>query len=163
MDATHRQDDEAAARAANSRVVRDFGLLIKSATRLERRIDADLRRECGISHTMLEVLIRLCQKPGEKVSQRQLADDLTLTSSGTTRLIDRMEEAGLVRRAPSPGDRRVALVEPTADGRTAFLRGAAVHARVVEEFFVKPLAADDYARLTSALSEIDKALRDDAR
>ncbi|MFC8666958.1 MarR family winged helix-turn-helix transcriptional regulator [Streptomyces sp. NPDC057199] len=161
MDATHRQDDEAAARAANSRVVRDFGLLIKSATRLEQRIDADLRRECGISHTMLEVLIRLCRKPGDKVSQRQLADELTLTSSGTTRLIDRMEEAGLVRRAPSPGDRRVALVEPTAEGRTAFLRGAAVHTRVVEEFFVKPLAADDYARLTSALSEIDKALRGD--
>lgn len=45
---------------------------------------------------------RLCRKPGEQVSQRQLADDLTLTSSGTTRLIDRMEEAGLVRRVPWP-------------------------------------------------------------
>lgn len=162
MDATRRQDDEAAARAANSRVVRDFGLLIKSATRLEQRIDTDLRRECGISHTMLEVLIRLCRKPGEEVSQRQLADDLTLTSSGTTRLIDRMEEAGLVRRTPSAGDRRVALVEPTTEGRATFLRGAAVHARVVEQFFVKPLTADDYARLTSALGEIDKTLREDA-
>ncbi|WP_105967916.1 MarR family winged helix-turn-helix transcriptional regulator [Streptomyces geranii] len=163
MDATHRQDDEeAAARAAGSRVVRDFGLLIKSATRLEQRIDAALRRECGISHTMLEVLIRLCRQPGEEVSQRRLADDLTLTSGGTTRLIDRMEAAGLVRRASSPGDRRVALVEPTAEGRTAFLSGAAIHARVVEEFFVGPLTPDDYARFTDALSLIDKALREDA-
>ncbi|MEW2045180.1 MarR family transcriptional regulator [Streptomyces sp. NPDC005476] len=152
----------AAAHAANSELVRDFGLLIKSATRLEQRIDAALRRECGISHTMLEVLIRLCRRPGEKVSQRQLADDLTLTSSGTTRLIDRMEEAGLVRRVPSPEDRRVALVEPTTEGSATFVRAAAVHARVVEKFFVRPLAADDYARLTGALSDIDKALREAA-
>lgn len=158
MNATPQHHDEAA-RAAGSALVRDFGLLIRSATRLEQRIDGALRRECGMSHTMLEVLILLCRRPGEEVSQRQLADDLTLTSSGTTRLIDRMEEAGLVRRVPAPGDRRVTLVEPTAEGRTAFLRAAAVHAQVVEEYFVRPLAADDYARLTSALSEIDKALR----
>lgn len=155
-----RHHDDAAARAANSPLVRDFGLLIKSATRLEQRIDSALRRECGMSHTMLEVLIRLCRRSGEEVSQRQLADDLTLTSSGTTRLIDRMEDAGLVRRVPSPGDRRVALVEPTAEGRTAFLRAAAVHAHVVEEYFVRPLAAEDYARLTAALGQIDKALRE---
>ncbi|MDX3639947.1 MarR family winged helix-turn-helix transcriptional regulator [Streptomyces sp. MB09-02B] len=151
---------EAAARAANSGLVRDFGLLIKSATRMEQRIDAALRRECGISHTMMEVLIRLCRRPGEEVSQRQLADDLTLTSSGTTRLLDRMEEAGLVRRVPSPQDRRVALVEPTAEGRTTFVRAAAVHAAVVEEYFVGPLTADDYTRLTSALSVIDRTLRE---
>jgi DNA-binding MarR family transcriptional regulator len=109
---------------------------------------------------MLEVFIRLCRRPGEEVSQRQPADDLTLTSSGTTRLIDRMEVAGLIRRAPSPGDRRVALVQPTAEGRTTFLRAAAVHARVVEEFFVRPLAAADYTGLTGALGEIDRALRE---
>jgi DNA-binding MarR family transcriptional regulator len=157
-----RQDDEATVRAANSPLVRDFGLLITAATRLEQRIDSALRRECGISHTMLEVLILLCRQPGEEVSQRQLAGDLTLTSSGTTRLIDRMEEGGLVRRVPSPQDRRVALVEPTEDGRRVFLQAAAVHAQVVEEYFVKPVARDDYARLTSALSEIHRALREDA-
>ncbi|MPY35196.1 winged helix-turn-helix transcriptional regulator [Streptomyces adustus] len=161
MNATPQPGDEAAAQAANSRLVRDFGLLIKSATRLEQRIDTELRRTCGISHTMLEVLIRLCRRPGEEVSQRDLADDLTLTSSGTTRLIDRMEEAGLVDRVPSPADRRVTLVETTSHGRTVFLRAAAVHAEVVEKHFVEPLSADDYQRLTAALGRIDTALRDD--
>ncbi|MEU1519078.1 MarR family transcriptional regulator [Streptomyces sp. NPDC005811] len=163
MNPTPQHSEEAVARAANSRLVRDFGLLIKSATRLEQCIDRALRRECGISHTMLEVLIRLCRKPGEQVSQRQLADDLTLTSSGTTRLIDRMEEAGLVCRVQSPGDRRVVLVEPTAEGRTAFLHAAAVHAEVVEKYFVQPLTADDHAQLIGALSVIDKALREGTR
>ncbi|MER6126728.1 MarR family transcriptional regulator [Streptomyces sp. NPDC001795] len=161
MSAADPQGDEAA-RAANSNLVRDFGLLIKSATRLEQRIDAELRRECGISHTMLEVLIRLCRQPGEEVSQRQLADDLTLTSGGTTRLIDRMEQAGLVRRLPSPEDRRSVLVEPTEHGRTVFLQASAVHARVVERYFVQPVAPQDYAPLTRALSQIEGALREDA-
>lgn len=160
MNAAIGQGDEAA-RAANSTLVHDFGLLIKSATRLEQRIDTALRRECGISHTMLEVLIRLYRQPGEQVSQRRLADDLTLTSGGTTRLIDRMEEAGLVRRLPSPEDRRSVLVEPTEPGHEVFLRASAVHARVVERHFVKPVDPKDYARLTRALSEIDGALRED--
>ncbi|MEU0027121.1 MarR family transcriptional regulator [Streptomyces sp. NPDC006335] len=159
MDATTRRGDEAA-RAANSPRVHDFGLLIKAATRLEQRIDTALRRECGIGHTMFEVLIRLCRQPGEEVSQRELADDLTLTSSGITRLIDRMEEADLVGRAPSPEDRRSVLVEPTDHGRTVFLQAVAVHSQVVERYFVVPLAGDDYTRLTRALGEIHKALRE---
>ncbi|MGW5128786.1 MarR family winged helix-turn-helix transcriptional regulator [Streptomyces sp. NPDC004069] len=161
MDDATRQDDESA-RAANSQLVRDFGLLIKVATRLEQRIDTALRQECGIGHTMFEVLIRLCRQPGEDVSQRVLATDLTLTSGGITRLVDRMEEAGLVRRLPSPGDRRSVLVEPTEQGRAVFLRAAAVHAGVVERHFVTPVAGGDYARLTGSLREIHRALRDDA-
>ncbi|KOG34559.1 MarR family winged helix-turn-helix transcriptional regulator [Streptomyces resistomycificus] len=160
MDAATRRDDETA-RAANSRIVQDFGLLIKAATRLEQRIDVALRRECGISHTMFEVLIRLCRQPDEEVSQRALADDLTLTSSGITRLIDRMEEAPLVRRVPSPEDRRSVLVEVTDHGRAVFLRAAEVHGQVVERYFVTPLAPADYGRLTTSLGEIHRALRDD--
>jgi DNA-binding MarR family transcriptional regulator len=160
VDAEHRQGGEAA-RVAGSALVRDFGLLIKAATRLELRIDVALRQGCGISHTMFEVLIRLCRQQGEQVSQRRLADDLTLTSSGITRLIDRMEEARLVRRVPAPGDRRSVLVEPTDQGRTTFVEAAAVHAQVVETYFVGPLSRADYTRLTGALARIDKALDDD--
>ncbi|MFF7736353.1 MarR family transcriptional regulator [Streptomyces sp. NPDC007984] len=159
MNPVNRESDEAA-RVANSPLVHDFGLLIKAATRLEGRIDTALRKECGISHTMFEVLIRLCRHPDDEISQRRLADDLTLTSSGITRLIDRMEGVGLVRRVPAPGDRRSVLVEPTDHGRAGFLRAAAVHAQVVERYFVAPLASADYERLTRSLGDIEKALGD---
>ncbi|MDW8804914.1 MarR family transcriptional regulator [Streptomyces scabiei] len=159
MNAATRRGDEAA-RAANSRHVQEFGLLIKAATRLEQRIDTVLRHECGIGHTMFEVLIRLCRQPDERVSQRELADDLTLTSSGITRLIDRMEEAGLVRRVRAPGDRRSVLVRPTDHGHIVFLQAAAAHAEVVERYFVTPVAGEDHTRLTNALEVINKALRE---
>ncbi|GAB7106518.1 hypothetical protein JCM4814A_48320 [Streptomyces phaeofaciens JCM 4814] len=150
---------EQAAEAAGSELVHDFGLLFKAAGRLEQRIDAALRARCGIHHTMFELLIRLCREPGEEVSQAMLAGELVLTSSGTTRLIDRMEEAGLVRRRrPSPTDRRVTVVEATGQGRAVFLEAAAVHAEVVEECFVVPVDDADYTALVRALTAINTAV-----
>ncbi|MFF4546743.1 MarR family winged helix-turn-helix transcriptional regulator [Streptomyces sp. NPDC001406] len=151
--------EQRAARAAGSDLVRDFGLLFKAAGRLEQRIDAALRERCGIHHTMFELLLRLYRTPGEEVSQRSLGDELVLTSSGTTRLIDRMEESGLVRRRPSPTDRRVTVVEATEQGCAVFLKAAAVHAEVVEECFVTPVAGGDYGSLVRALTEIDRAVQ----
>lgn len=148
-----------AAQAAGSGLVHDFGLLFKAAGRLEQRIDAALRARCGIHHTMFELLIRLCREPGEEVSQSTLAGELVLTSSGTTRLIDRMEEARLVARHPSPTDRRVTVVEVTEHGLAVFLEAAAVHAEVVEECFVAPVGGEDYAPLIRALTGIDTAVR----
>lgn len=147
-----------AAEAAGSELVHDFGLLFKAAGRLEQRIDSALRARCGIHHTMFELLIRLCREPGEEVSQAVLAGELVLTSSGTTRLIDRMEEAALVRRRPSPTDRRVTVVEATDQGRAVFLEAAAVHAEVVQECFVAPVDSADYTALVRALTAIDTAV-----
>ncbi|MEU2420203.1 hypothetical protein ABZ619_03935 [Streptomyces sp. NPDC007851] len=44
-----------------------------------------------------------------------------------------------------------------------FPGAAAVHARVVAEFFVRPLAADDHTRLTGTPAETDRALREQAK
>jgi DNA-binding MarR family transcriptional regulator len=151
-----------AAEVAGGQLVREFGLLLRATTRLEQRINAAMRDECGISHVMFEVLMRLCRDPDEQVSQRALAEDLVLTRGGITRLIDRMEEAGLVRRRPSPADRRVTLVEATRQGEKAFLKAAGVHARVLEHCFVAPVPDEDRRRFTAALERITTALQADA-
>ncbi|RNF78169.1 MarR family winged helix-turn-helix transcriptional regulator [Streptomyces botrytidirepellens] len=151
-----------AAEAARGPLVHEFGLLLKAATHLEQRINAAMRAESGISHVMFEVLIRLCKDPEEQVSQRALAQDLILTSGGVTRLIDRMEEAGLVRRVPSPDDRRVTLVEATAEGEQTFVHAVDVHARIVERYYVAPVTAADRDRLTASLERITTALLADS-
>jgi DNA-binding MarR family transcriptional regulator len=151
-----------AADAAGGPLVREFGLLLRAATHLEQRINTAMRAEAGIGHVMFEVLIHLCRDPDERVSQRALGRNLVLTSGGITRLIDRMEEAGLVRRVPSPDDRRVTLVEATPEGEKTFLHAVDVHARIVERYVVAPVAADDRRRLTVALGQIITALRNDA-
>jgi len=151
-----------AAAAAGGPLVREFGLLLRAATHIEQRINAAMRAEVGIGHVMFEVLIHLCRDPDEQVSQRALAQNLVLTSGGVTRLVDRMEEAGLVRRVPSPDDRRVTLVEATEEGEKTFLHAVDVHARIVDRYFVAPVTADDRRRLTTSLDQIITALRDDA-
>ncbi|WP_042381270.1 MarR family winged helix-turn-helix transcriptional regulator [Streptacidiphilus melanogenes] len=159
---SQRGADREAARAAESDLVREMGLLVKAAGGVEQRIDAALRARCGIHHTMFEVLIELCRKPGEGLSQRALGAELVLTSGGVTRLIDRMEEVGLVRRRPSPTDRRVTVVTATARGCEVFVQAAAVHAEVVQEYLVKPVASGDYTTLVRALNAISDAVGGDA-
>ena len=149
---------ESAAEVADSRPVREFGLLLRAANRLNKRMDAAMRAEAGLSHTMFEVLLRLCREPAGRASQRELSDSLILTSGGTTRLVDRMEQAGLVRRLPSPVDRRITLVGPSDQGLAAFLAAAAAHRRVVEEQFLAPVALDERPHLLAALRSIVDAL-----
>src|ERR1044072_1326350 len=149
-----------AAQAASGPLVREFGLLLKAATHLERRINAAMRVETGIGHVMFEVLLRLCRDPEEEVSSRTLAADVILASGGVTRLVDRMEAAGLVRRVPSPDDRRVTLVEATAEGERTFVHAVDVHARVVERYFVAPVAKGDRRRVAAAPDTVRTAALD---
>jgi uncharacterized membrane protein len=53
-----------------------------------------------------ETLIRLGRSPGRQLRQVELSRQLSLTTGGVTRMVDRLEAAGLVRRTPCPDDRR---------------------------------------------------------
>ena len=77
---------------------------------LERdRMRAALASAVGISATDLDALEHL--EADGPLTQRQLGDRLSLTSGAVTMLVDRLEQAGLVRRRPHPSDRRYVLVE----------------------------------------------------
>ena len=54
---------------------------------------------------------------------------MDLSSGAMTNRLDRMEEAGLIRRWPDPGDRRKVVVEPTDHGRETYRRTVSVQGR----------------------------------
>ncbi len=86
---------------------------------LERdRMRAALASSAGISATDLDALEHL--EADGPLTQRQLGERLSLTSGAVTMLVDRLEQAGWVRRRPHPTDRRYVLVElsPEAVQRT---------------------------------------------
>src|SRR5207237_4046453 len=64
-----------------------------------------------------EVLIRLARSPGGQLRMTDLSAQTTLTTSGVTRVIDRLERDGLVCRQACPSDRRSSYAVITADGR----------------------------------------------
>ena len=70
-----------------------------------------------------DVLLTLAQAPERRLRMAQLADRVLLSRSGLTRLVDRLEREGLVRREPSPDDARGTYTVLTAAGLRR-LRGA---------------------------------------
>ena len=63
-----------------------------------------------------EVLLRLARTPGGRLRMSDLAAQTTLTASGLTRVVDRLEDAGLVKREACPTDRRSTYAVLTAEG-----------------------------------------------
>ena len=79
-----------------------------------------------------------------------------------TRVIARLEEAGLLVRAPDPGDRRSSLVSVTAEGRT-LLRKARNRKTAYLAHRMRHLPADDLAALERAADVLERMLEDGPR
>jgi DNA-binding MarR family transcriptional regulator len=79
-------------------------------------------RECGITPRwyLLLLLIKGAPDLSERSTVTELAERLHLAQSSVTELVDRAEQAGLVRREPSPADGRVAYLRLTAEGEERF-------------------------------------------
>jgi DNA-binding MarR family transcriptional regulator len=138
-------------------LISTFGRLVEAYNRLERSLGTELEKEAGVPHAWFEVLVRLGRSEGEQLSMGELARQIALTTGGVTRLVDRMQTAGLVERRPCPTDRRVAYAALTDDGRDALARAATVHARNLGAVF-----ADFDATELTTLDDLLDRLRDSA-
>ncbi|WP_228771691.1 MarR family winged helix-turn-helix transcriptional regulator [Actinokineospora iranica] len=135
--------------------VRALGALLGAAGRLEHLLGQAIEDEFGISHTMYEVLLHL-EWDGPS-SMRLLGRKRVLTTGGVTRLVTRMEAAGLVTRAPDPADGRSQIVHMTEKGKDIVERASAMHARNVQRHFFDPVPAEHRKRLVQDLRKISEA------
>lgn len=119
--------------------------------RLDRVIEQQLRRDAGLSHAQYEILSRLESAPGGQLRMSDLADVIIVSRSGLTYQVTQLEKAGLVRRGKCPSDDRGVLAILTPDGRTALLRAATGHLRVVREYLIDALTPAQLTALTDAL------------
>ena len=149
-----------AAEAANDELILAFGRLLGAANRLEHILGGALEEQCGISHLMFEVLLILGRAGELGMSMRAVAQEQVLTTGGATRLVDRMEAAGLVERTEDPGDRRGRLVRLTAAGEATAVRASRVHVENIQRFFVEPLPAGDRERFQKDLRILSHSARD---
>ncbi|WP_243725695.1 MarR family winged helix-turn-helix transcriptional regulator [Actinomadura rubrisoli] len=157
---TEREADQGGSTAVPDGLIYEFGVLLGAAEMLERIAGRELERRCGIRHAVFEVLLKLSDAGGPR-SMGGLAGELILTSGGMTRMIDRMEEAGLVRRQAAPGDRRRQLVELTGPGRAKLDEAMRVHAETLRHHFAGPLNADQRTLLVDALRTLATTAREE--
>jgi MarR family 2-MHQ and catechol resistance regulon transcriptional repressor len=121
----------------NDALITTFGRLVEVQGRLERRLGADLEARCGLPHAWFEVLVRLARSEDGRLTMGNLAEQVTLTTGGVTRLVDRMDAAGYVERLPCPTDRRVAYAAITKAGRKKLAEASEVHGANLREVFTE--------------------------
>jgi DNA-binding MarR family transcriptional regulator len=127
------------------------GILFANA-RVLQVAEPDLIAKVGYPLTWLDVLAQLYDSPDRGLRMQEIQERSLFTRSGITRLIDRMEAAGYVRREPVRGDRRGVRVELTQEGLQAHERGFAAHLPVIEREFGRRLTPDQQRAVAEALA-----------
>jgi DNA-binding MarR family transcriptional regulator len=138
--------------------LRCWRLFFESALALLDILDAELERDAGISQRWYDALVHLEESP-EGVPMKLLADRILYSKSGFTRVVDRMEEAGLIRRVRPEHDRRTILVVLTDKGSTALKRARRYHRDGIERHFAQHLSDTDVKALTRALEKVSAHAR----
>lgn len=117
---------------------------------LSRRLEADF----GMTHQTFEVLLRLARSPEQRLRLSDLAAQVTMSASGLSRAVDRLEREGLVARLDCPTDRRSVYAALTDAGRARVDLLMPAHLQLLEEEFLAPLDATDRADLERILRRL---------
>ncbi len=123
------------------------------------RLAAELREIEGLPLAWYDVLVQLQEADDRRLRMQDLAQAILLSKSGLTRLIDRMERAGLVTRSACPDDGRGTFAELTDHGLATLRQTAPTHLRGVNEHFARHLTDEEAVILTTALNRIATAAR----
>lgn len=126
------------------------GVLYASA-RVLRVVEPALIADAGMPLTWLDVLSQL-RDAGGSMRIQELQEHSLFTRSGMTRLVDRIEETGLVRREAVPGDRRGVMVALTPAGRQRFEEAFAAHLPVLRRTFGDRLTPEQHRVVADALA-----------
>ncbi|MRH86965.1 MarR family transcriptional regulator [Nocardia sp. SYP-A9097] len=129
------------------------GLLYEAHDGLLARLEPTWK-SYGLSGLDLNALIRLSRSPGRKLRMTDLAVQTKLSTSGVTRLVDRLERNGFVRREADPGDRRSSYAVLTAAGATRVARVLPAYLAGVEQWFTGLFEPAQLEALTAALRVI---------
>jgi len=106
-----------------------------------------------------DVLLELSGAPAGRLRMHELARAVVLSRSGLTRLVDRLEGAGLLRREPDPADRRGSYAAITDEGRAMLRRMWPVYAVGIAEHFGKHLNDDEARSIAVSLGRVADAVR----
>lgn len=132
--------------------------LVRTHARLWDEIEAQMRRATGLTMPRYDVLMQL-EGAGGRLRLSELADAVVLSASGLSKLLDRMEESGLVTREADPADARSTLAAITPRGRQVVRRARAAHHAHLQSAFGDALVGRDAADLLRVMNRLDAQAR----
>jgi DNA-binding MarR family transcriptional regulator len=122
-----------------------------------RALSGTLLEEHGLTLNDYDALMRLSRADEGRMRRVDLADQLLLTASGVTRLLDGLEAAGYVERAACDTDRRVVYAVITDLGLEKLKGAAESHVTQVRAFFEARFEEDELAQLAELLARLPGA------
>jgi DNA-binding MarR family transcriptional regulator len=132
--------------------------LAKTLFRLPAALDAQLRRDAGISHFEYEVLALLSEAPERTRRMSVLATWAGGSLPRLSQVVTRLEQRGWVCRAPDPADGRYTLATLTDDGQAKLAQAAPGHAREVRRLVFDPLTKAQSRQLQEIGRRIIRAI-----
>ncbi|MEU1078913.1 MarR family winged helix-turn-helix transcriptional regulator [Streptomyces sp. NPDC005908] len=132
-------------------VVRALPRLIHA---LPRAIDADMVREQRLPNTEYLALMHLSEAPDRRLRMSDLADACEMSLSGTTRVVQRLESQGFVRRTRCPEDARGWNAALTDTGLRRLEEAWPTNLAAVRRHFLDHLAGLDLGQLAAALHKV---------
>ncbi|MFD0631555.1 MarR family winged helix-turn-helix transcriptional regulator [Catenulispora yoronensis] len=123
--------------------------------RLNSRLLDDVEDSAGVSPSAFQALWFLAGSPDRTAKMSQLSAILGFSTAGTTKVADRLAEAGLIERSPSAADRRVILVTLTPYGLEVAAGAIATFLGALRERAVEPLGEDGFAALVKLVAGLD--------
>jgi DNA-binding MarR family transcriptional regulator len=136
-----------------------WAAFLRAHAAVKAKLERELLVERDLPLTWYEVLLHVTGSGGN-VRMHELARSVLLSKSGLTRLVDRMEAAGLVVRRSCESDRRGHFVAVTPEGAAALRAAAPVHLRGISEHFTSHLSADELRVLRTMMERVADANED---
>ena len=140
-------------------VHRAWGTLLMSHSIWAARIERKLSEAGALSLEAYDVLLVLSYAPQGRLKMGELYDLVTLSRSGLTRLVDRLERDGFVKREVCPNDRRSFEAILTDEGEAERARCWPLYAEIVAEEFGRFFSDKEANQLASLL---ERPLKDDS-
>lgn len=132
---------------------------IKTHAEIIEKIEQDLAAQKRVPLTTYDVLIALFETPNRKLRFGDLNKKVVLTKSGLTRLVDRLEREGLIKRERSEEDRRGTYAVLTEAGEVELRRAWPVYAKGIKRHFAAPLSENNLESLHNAFETLNNAIQ----
>lgn len=134
-----------------------FARLLRANASVTRAMNARLVADHGLTLNAFEALLLLARAEERRMRRVDLADKLILTASGVTRMLDGLEQAGLVERAACASDRRVTYAVLTESGLEKLREASRSHVADVREFFEARFSEEELDQLAGLLGRMPGA------
>ncbi len=133
-----------------------WGGFLGTYSHINRIVEADLQEHSQLTHVEFEVLLRLYWKENHRLRIQDLAAQSILTRSGVSRMVARLEKAGLVTREEASEDHRGAYAILTDEGAARFQSAAQLHMAFVRESFLGLFNEEELRQMTAFWKRLEE-------